>query len=103
MNSEVIITIATISIPFILSGIGWIIAKQLEANRLEQNRRFEERQEQDKYIRELEEKLREDRFVTYNKVLEPYIILFMKPEIFEKYNKGKKQKDIAEQLLLSRV
>lgn len=65
--------IATPIILLVLTGIGWTIRQRIEINR-----------EQEKYLRELEEKLRVDRINIYKQVLKPFILLIKKDIIIEK-------------------
>lgn len=55
-------SIATPLLVLIASGIGWIITRRWEK------------------IRQLEDKMREDRISVYNSILEPFIILFTTDE-----------------------
>lgn len=76
----------------ILAGLGWTVRQSFERN-----------QEREIYLRELEEKLREDRIDIYNKILEPFIILLTSDTAFEnekKYENTTKEK-VATNLMLS--
>jgi hypothetical protein len=77
--------VATPILVLVLTAIGWTIRSRLE-------RRFD-----------LEDKLREDRIATYNKILEPYIILFMTDAAWQadSKNKGKNKYQVAERKLRS--
>jgi hypothetical protein len=78
-------SIATPVLVLVLTGIGWRIRARLE-------RRLE-----------LEDKLREDRISTYNKILEPFMILFMSDAAWDSdpRNKGKDKNQLASRKLLS--
>lgn len=68
---ETISAIATLVTPFliaVLGGIGWLIQRRLEASQAKQDAQVTR-------IRELEDKLREDRISTYNSLLEPFFLL----------------------------
>ncbi|GAB3029595.1 hypothetical protein GCM10027285_10080 [Oleiagrimonas citrea] len=79
----------------VLTGMGWRIKVRFERSR-EQRVRDQER------IKELEDKLREDRINTYNSLLEPFFILFTSDEVFKsdpKYkNKDKSHLSIGRML-----
>lgn len=78
-------SITTPVLVLILTAIGWNVRT-----------RFQRRQE-------LEDKLREDRIITYDKLLEPFIILFMTDVAWQAdpKNKNKNKRDIAMQIMLS--
>jgi hypothetical protein len=66
---EYITAIGSITTPILvllLGGVGWVVKNRF-----------------DKAIKR-EEALREDRIAVYNKVLEPYTIMFMKPDLLAK-------------------
>jgi hypothetical protein len=70
-----------------LTGVGWHIKSKLESSRAK-NTRAEDR------IRELEDKLREDRIETYNLLLEPFFVVFTSDAVFAQDPKYKgKNKD----------
>ena len=69
---DTIAAIATLATPVLLallSAIGWGLKNKIEASRAD-------RDDQQTRIRELEDKLREDRIATYNALLEPFFLLF---------------------------
>lgn len=78
-------SIATPTIVLALTAIGWKFKSTFQ-------RRIE-----------LEDKLREDRIDTYNKILEPFIILLMTDEAWQsdKKNKNKNKQEIAISTMLS--
>ena len=78
-------SIATPIFVLIASGIGWAIARRWEK------------------IRQLEEKLREDRIAVYNSILEPFIILFTTDEGLsnKKEYRGKVTTQVARDKILS--
>lgn len=78
-------SIATPVLVLVLTGVGWTIRRRLE-------RRLE-----------LEDKLREDRISTYNRILEPFMILFMSDAAWESdpKNKGKDKDQLGSRKLLS--
>jgi hypothetical protein len=83
-------SVVTPILVLLLTGIGWHIKSKLETARAK-DLRAEER------IRELEDKLREDRIEIYNQLLEPFFVLFTSDEIFSqdpKY-KGKKKERLS--------
>ena len=88
--------IATPILLVLLGGFGWVIKTSIERSQSRQ-------QDQTTRIRELEDKLREDRITTYNALLEPFFILFTTEAAFSqdpKY-KGKKKDQIAIATMLS--
>ncbi|MGN6831173.1 hypothetical protein [Paucibacter sp. M5-1] len=64
-----IATLATPVLLAVLSAIGWALKTRIEASRAEHDA-------QQARIRELEDKLREDRITTYNALLNPFFLLF---------------------------
>ncbi len=83
-------TVATPVLVLILTGIGWHIKSRLEAVRESENKKLDR-------IRELEDKLREDRIEIYNALLEPFFVLFTTDVVFSqdpKY-KGKNKKEYS--------
>jgi len=60
----------------LLTGVGWHIKNKIESTR-NNDIRVQER------IRDLEDKLRTDRIETYNKLLEPFFLLFTTDAVFE--------------------
>lgn len=96
---ETISAIATLITPFLLialGGLGWIIKNKVQSS---QNRE----QSQNARIRELEDKLREDRINTYYSILEPFFLLFTSEEAFSKDPKfkNKNKNDLAIAKMLS--
>jgi hypothetical protein len=77
--------IATPIFVLVLTALGWRLRQSLDRQRT------------------LEDKLREDRIVAYNQILEPFIILFMTDAAWEmdKQNRGKNKSDIAIAKMLS--
>jgi len=77
--------ITTPILVLLLGGLGWIVKNRF-----------------DKAIKR-EEALREDRVEIYNKILEPYIIMFMKPDILAKdpMYKDKSQETAISEILHS--
>jgi hypothetical protein len=78
-------SIATPILVLVLTAIGWSVRAGLERRQ------------------ELEDKLREDRISIYNKLLEPFIILFMTDAAWQAdpKNKNKNKGDIATRTMLS--
>lgn len=78
-------TIATPILVLILTGVGWSIRNRNER------------------VRELEEKLRDDRINVYFQILEPFIIAMLTDEIFKKDKsfKGKARQEIVDEKILS--
>jgi hypothetical protein len=85
--------ISSIVTPFlilILAGIGWLIRSSIEVERQKETKEIER-------IKELEDKLRDDRIEIYNALLEPFFILFTTDAVFSqdpKY-KGKKKDELS--------
>ena len=96
---DTITVIGAITTPILLSliaGLGWLLKSGFEKS---QSRN----QDQIVRIRELEDKLREDRITTYNSLLEPFFLLFTTEAAFaqdSKY-KGRKKDDMAISTMLS--
>jgi hypothetical protein len=85
-------SIITPILVLILAGLGWTVRQSIERN-----------QEQEVYLRELEEKLRDDRIAIYNKILEPFIILLTSDTAFQnetKY-KNKTKQEVATAMMVS--
>lgn len=79
--------VATPVLVLLLTGIGWRVRTKLEDAR-QKDARAQER------IKELEDKLREDRIETYNALLEPFFVLFTTDAVFASDPKYKgKSKD----------
>lgn len=97
---DTISAVATLITPFlllVLGGIGWWIKRRVEASQAKQDAQLAQQQDQAYRIRELEDRLREDRISTYNALLEPFFILFTSEAAFstDKKYKGQKKDDIA--------
>ncbi|SFL90213.1 hypothetical protein [Nitrosomonas communis] len=95
---ETISSIAILATPFLLAGLGglgWIIKNRIESSQTKQDA-------QASRIRELEDKLREDRIATYNAILDPCFLLFTSEAAFSldpKFrNKNKNDLAIAKML-----
>lgn len=91
--------IATLVTPFLLlglGGLGWLIKSKVQASQVKVESR-------DARIRELEDRLREDRIKTYNAILEPFFLLFTSEEAFAKDPKfrNKNKNDLAMTRMLS--
>lgn len=85
---EVITAVGAIATPLLvlfLSGMGWIAKEEIQR----QNK--------------LEEALRQDRVETYNKILEPFVILLMTDAAWQSdpLNHGRSREEVATRLLLS--
>ncbi|WP_316348921.1 hypothetical protein [Desulfuromonas acetoxidans] len=90
---DTISAIATLVTPFLLlglGGLGWIIQNKIQSSQSKDLAK-------DTRIRELEDKLREDRIKTYNAILEPFFLLFTSEEAFSKDPKfkNKNKNDLA--------
>lgn len=102
MNKEFLDTIsaiATLATPILiafLGGIGWLIQKKLESVQTRQVAQLTR-------IRDLEDKLREDRISTYNSLLEPFFLLFTTEAAFatDPNYSGKNKNDLAMSMMLS--
>lgn len=96
---SIIVALATVATPLlliILSGFGWLIQQRLGAAQ-------SLRESQLQRIRELEDKLRDDRLATYNTILEPFLLFFISEASFAldpKY-KGKNKDALAVSKLMS--
>ena len=96
---DLIAAIATLATPVILAvlgGLGWLLKSTLEKSQAKDSAQQER-------IRELEDKLREDRIAIYNSLLEPFFLLFTSDAVFAqdpKY-KNKKKNDVALGLMLT--
>lgn len=80
----------------VLTGLGWHIKNKFESSKNIEFRNLER-------IRELEDKLHQDRIETYNSLLEPFIIMFTTDAIFNsdpKY-KGKTKDQLSIGRMLS--
>jgi hypothetical protein len=83
-------SIITPILVLILAGIGWLIKAGIEVERQKETKELER-------IKELEDKLRNDRIEIYNALLEPFFILFTSDAAFSqdpKY-KGKKKDELS--------
>jgi hypothetical protein len=96
---EAIAAIGAVATPILLAflaAVGWLLKNSLEKSQVRQ-------QTQVARIRELEDKLREDRIETYNALLEPFFLLFTTEAAFAqdpKY-KGEKKDELAIARMLS--
>ena len=89
-------TVATPILLAILGGLGWFLQNKITKSQARQ-------EAQALRIRELEDRLREDRITTYNALLEPFFFLFTSEAAFAqdpKY-KNKNKNDIAMARMLS--
>lgn len=91
--------VATLVTPVLLAvvgGIGWLIQNKIGNSQAKQD-------VQAARIRELEDKLREDRIKTYNALLEPFFLLFTTEASFaqDKKYRGKEKNDLAISRMLS--
>lgn len=96
---DTISAIATLITPVLLlflGGMGWLIQHKIESSQAKQDA-------QASRIRELEDKLREDRIATYNSLLEPFFLLFTSEAAFalDPKFKNKNKNDIAIAKMLS--
>ena len=95
MTIEDVGLIAQIFTPIILlvaSGIGWLVKRD-----------FEKAQRREERIRELEEKLRDERIEIYNTIVEPYIILLTKDEKIAKRPEYKSYKCNTREELIAAI
>ena len=96
---DTISALATLATPIllaVLAGIGWLIQNQIVSSQGKQDL-------QSARIRELEDRLHEDRIATYNSLLEPFFLLFTSEAAFAvdpKY-KNKQKNDLAIERMLS--
>ncbi|SEP84303.1 hypothetical protein [Nitrosomonas ureae] len=95
---DTISAIATLVTPLLLialGGIGWLIQNRISSSQAKQDAQLSR-------IRELENKLREDRIATYNSLLEPFFLLFTSEDAFAQdpkfKNKNKNNIAIAKML-----
>lgn len=91
--------LATLATPILLvfiGGLGWLIQNKISISQARQ-------EAQSARIRELEDKLREDRITTYNALLEPFFLLFTSEAAFSQDPKfkNKKKDEIAIARMLS--
>lgn len=96
---DTISSIATLITPLLLAvigGIGWLIQHKIEITKARQ-------ETESLRIKELEDKLREDRIETYNLLLEPFFLLFTTEEATKQDPKfrNKDKNDIAIAKMLS--
>jgi hypothetical protein len=103
---DYIVAIATVSTPIFLAflgGFGWFIKSRVEASQAKQQTLLAKQQRDSERVKELEDKLREDRIATYNAILEPFFLLFMTDAAFatDRKYKGVKKDDLALQRMLS--
>jgi hypothetical protein len=75
-----------------LAAIGWTFRQSYESS-----------QANEKYLRELEDKLREDRIAIYQAILEPFILAFTKVEGLgnDRQYKGKQPSEVANEIMTS--
>jgi hypothetical protein len=103
---ETVTAVATVITPVLLAvlgGIGWWVKRRVEEGQARQETRLAKQDAQIARLRELEDKLREDRISTYNALLEPFFLFFTTEAAFatdSKY-KGQKKDDLAVQRMLS--
>lgn len=96
---ETLSAVATVATPILLvflGGLGWLIKNKISSSQARQ-------EAQAVRIRELEDKLREDRIATYNALLEPFFLLFTSEAAFSQDPKfkNKKKDEIALARMLS--
>jgi hypothetical protein len=96
---EIISAVAAVATPILLvllGGFGWLLQQKITSNQAKQDA-------QQVRIRELEDKLREDRIATYNSILEPFFLLFTSEAAFalDKKYEGQKKDEIAVARMLS--
>ncbi|MGE8450050.1 MAG: hypothetical protein ACN6OP_05365 [Pseudomonadales bacterium] len=99
-------TLAALVTPFALAalgGIGWFIKKKIEASQEKQEAQLAKQDVQFARIRELEDKLREDRIATYNELLAPFFLMFTSEAAFalDKKYKGQDKNSLAMSQMLS--
>ncbi|WNB74966.1 hypothetical protein [Methylomonas koyamae] len=103
---DVVTSVATVMTPLLLTvlgGLGWLIKQKVETAQARQDVLQAKQEAQIARLRELEDKLREDRIVTYNALLEPFFLFFTTDAAFAsdpKY-KGKKKDELAVSKMLS--
>lgn len=103
---DLVVAIATVITPIllaILGAVGWWIKSRVEASQARQHAFLARQQSESERIKELEDKLREDRISTYNAILEPFFFFLTTDAAFatDKKYKGRKKDDIAIQRMLS--
>lgn len=96
---DTISAIATLITPFLLimlGGLGWVIKNKFQTTQAKEASK-------DARIRELEDKLREDRIKIYNAILEPFFLFFTSEQAFSKDPKfkNKNKDDLAAAKMLS--
>ncbi len=96
---DTISSIATLITPLLLAiigGIGWLIQHKIETSKTKQ-------EAQSLRVKELEDKLHEDRIETYNLLLEPFFLLFTTEEAAKQDPKfrNKNKNEIALTRMLS--
>jgi len=96
---EAVAAVATVLTPILLAGlagIGWLLQQRISSGQAKQDA-------QQLRIRELEDKLRDDRIATYNAILEPFFLMFTSEAAFalDKKYKGQKKDEIAIARMLS--
>jgi len=103
---DVVVAIATVITPMLLAvlgAVGWWIKSRIEGSQAKQQALLARQQSESERIKELEDKLREDRITTYNAILEPFFLFFTTEAAFatDKKYKGQKKDEIAIQRMLS--
>lgn len=103
---ETVTAIATVVTPVLLAvlgGFGWWIKRKFEAAQARQEAQRALQEAQSTRLRELEDKLRDDRISTYNALLEPFFLFFTTEAAFatDKKYKGQKKDELAVQRMLS--
>ena len=96
---EIISSIATLITPLLLAiigGLGWMIQNKIITSQAKQKA-------ENLRVKELEDKLREDRIETYNLLLEPFFLLFTSDEAAKMDPKfrNKNKNDVAITKMLS--
>ena len=96
---EIISSIATLITPLLLAiigGLGWMIQNKVITSQAKQKA-------ENLRVKELEDKLREDRIETYNLLLEPFFLLFTSDEAAKMDPKfrNKNKNDVAITKMLS--
>jgi hypothetical protein len=103
---DIFVAVATVANPLLLllfGGFGWWIKKRVEESQKRQTLQDSRDAAQLSRIRELEDKLREDRIATYNALLEPFFLFFTSEAAFatDKKYKGSNKNDLAVSKMLS--
>jgi hypothetical protein len=103
---DVFVAVATVANPvllLVLGGIGWWIKKRVEENQKKQVAQEARDFAQLARIKELEDKLRDDRIATYNALLEPFFLFFTSEATFakDKKYKGLNKNELAASKMLT--